>query len=230
MNLLQQILGEELYNQLLELVGEDGIKKYLDMITEESTEAEKEAVVAEIKALLDASKTNEGSTGTTDDGQVDMSLYILKEESDRLIEEAKQSANTVLLNGWMSQDGTVDLEKVTDPDLKAYIQKGMDCVKESLKQSERWIKQGIVIAEALRQGAKDEYDILQFINLDELVLEEDGTIKDIATKISELKKRKPYLFEVGGNNNEGVNPPVNTNTGYKPGMTFADAAELDAQQ
>lgn len=229
MNLLQQILGEELYNRLLELVGEDGIAKYLAMVTEESTDEEKQVVIDEVNALVDDEPTDPPATEEpkTDD-KVDMSLYVLKTESDRLIEEARQSGGASILDGWLA-DGVVDLEKVTDPDLRAYIKREMEWAEDSKKSSENYIKQYSILNEAIKQGAKDEWDVLQFVALDEHQLKEDGTI-DAKPIVDGIKTRKPYLFDTDKVIVEGVNPPTDTSTSVDTNKSFAELAEEDSNQ
>jgi len=238
MNLLQQILGEELYNRLLELVGEDGIAKYLAMVTEESTDEEKQVVIDEVTALVDAEPTDPPATDppatdppATDPpkgDEVDLSLYVLKTESDRLIEEARQSGGGAsILDGWLA-DGVVDLEKVTDPDLRAYIKKEMEWAEDSKKSSENYIKQYSILNEAIKQGAKEEWDVLQFVALDEHQLKEDGTI-DAKPIVEGIKERKPYLFDTELEVIEGVNPATNTSTTVDINKSFAELAEEENQ-
>lgn len=229
MNLLQQILGEELYNRLLELVGEDGIAKYLAMVTEESTDEEKQVVIDEVTTLVDDEPTDPPATEEpkTDD-KVDMSLYVLKTESDRLIEEARQSNGPSVMAGWLA-DGVVDLEKVTDPDLKAYIQKEMEWAEDSKKYSENYIKEYSIMLEAIRQGAFNERELLMYVKLEEHELKEDGTI-DAKPIVAGIKTRKPYLFDTDKVIVEGVNPPTDTSTSVDTNKSFAELAEEDSNQ
>lgn len=78
-----------------------------------------------------------------------------------------------------------------------------DEYKETTTQREQEIKVNSALKLALaKSGTIDEVALKAHLDLDELELEEDGTIKDIDKQLSTLKEEKAYLF--GEKRNSGL--------------------------
>lgn len=78
-----------------------------------------------------------------------------------------------------------------------------DEYKETTTQREQEIKVSSALKLALaKSGTIDEVALKAHLDLDELELEEDGTIKDIDKQLTTLKEEKAYLF--GEQRNTGL--------------------------
>lgn len=64
------------------------------------------------------------------------------------------------------------------------------------KYSKSQLQANVKLAAA--KDANDVNDILYFVNMDELKLNEDGSVEGLDDQLSKLKESKPYLFNASG--------------------------------
>jgi len=77
-----------------------------------------------------------------------------------------------------------------------------------------------ITSEATKEKARNSQDILAFIDRGQLVLEENGKVKGLSTQLTELKKSKPYLFDIAPQQTPGTNPAgTNNNDGENSWMS-----------
>lgn len=83
----------------------------------------------------------------------------------------------------------------------------------------RNIIESAVKFKALQEKAKDAADLMKFIDLNALEIDEDGNIKGVDEAISTLKESKAYLFdlEVQKPSGQPMNPPAGN-----AGNTFSE--------
>jgi hypothetical protein len=128
----------------------------------------------------------------------------------------------VLDEGWLKEDGSVDMEKVVDASLKGYIEGLNQKIADGEKKVTEALINNAISAEAEKAGVISVEDILKFIELSTIKVEE-GKVEGVAEAIATLKKDKPYLFKQDGDNS-GFNPSKpKKSEGYVQGMSFADA-------
>ena len=123
--------------------------------------------------------------------------------------------NLILGDGWLKENGDVDLSKILDEGLKGYIEK----LHKQLDDINQEMLKELIKGEARSQGAVEIDDILRFIDISKIQKE------DIAKSVSTLKKDKGYLFTDA--TNKGFNPSSSKSRAkYRQGMSFSDALDI----
>jgi hypothetical protein len=182
---------------------------------------------------------------------------------DKLTEDQIKQVNTTmeellpeaqvikaLQEGYKAEDGTIVLDKVTDPEVKALIEELQGKVTEATENANT-ANTAAETASTEAKTAKDELtgfkrstamesalttanvvDVKDFLTiyadqLKDLVVTDKG-VDGLDGVIEKAKTEKPYLFkqaDKGGNGGNGsLNPPGKTPAkSYTKGMSFADA-------
>lgn len=122
----------------------------------------------------------------------------------------------VLAEGWLKEDGTVDIEKILDESLKGYI----EGLNKKIADIDQDMLKALIEGEAKSQGMVDITDIVKFVDLS------STTKENVSEVVGNLKKEKGYLFNQKPVN-EGFNPSKQqVKSKYKEGMSFSDAMAL----
>ncbi len=99
-----------------------------------------------------------------------------------------------------------DPNKNYESQIENYKKKAQEA---EVKANQKLIKVAIA-ARAIVEKAKDPADLLKFLDISKLEVEEAGTIKGLDAQIKELKEKKAYLFEIAlPSPPGGVNPAGN---------------------
>ena len=131
---------------------------------------------------------------------------------------AKEEVKTAFVEGWRQEDGSIDLEKVTDPELKEVIESFTTDITTARGDAEtaradatKTIRDFKVKEVVGGYGAVDIEDILKFIDLDKVVLSENGELEGLKELLDNLKKSKPHLFVT-----DNIVPPASGSGGFNP--------------
>lgn len=121
----------------------------------------------------------------------------------------KQELKPTLADGWRRENGSIDLDKVLDTDLRFVLED----LKSKLTLAER--EKDIIKKTYEAKGVIFEYnvvdvdDVLKFIDLSRVGINDEGYAVGVRAQMNELKKNKPYLFKDSGVNHiGGFNPPL----------------------
>ena len=185
-------------------------------------------------SLFKTDEATDGEDGKTDEGTVDDNVDNSEEGVDGeggsatdttvtntdegATDTTKTDTNGVILaEGWLLEDGNVDLEKILDESLKGYI----EGLNKKIADIDQDMLKALIEGEAKSQGMVDITDILKFVDL-------STTTKDnVGEVVSTLKKDKGYLFKQKPVN-DGFNPSKQqVKAKYKEGMSFSDAMSME---
>lgn len=201
----------------MELLGKEGLEKFkaligdkFDAISSLFDKGKEDDTVIDDTTLDETIEDN--GENTEDSTQLEGE----ETESEEELEDEKTEANIVLEEGWLREDGTVDLDKILDEALKGYI----EGLNKKISDIDQQMLIDLIKGEAKSEGALDIEDILKFIDISTISRD---NVKDT---ISSLKKDKGYLFKQKEKGN-GFNPAQNRGKAkYREGMSFGDALDL----
>lgn len=235
---LKELLGSSIFNKLKDMMGakfsniEDMYNEAVG--TEEGTDKEecKDGVVDEGVEDNDTDTSKEEddiedadtdiSEGGTDVEEGEDTHKDIEGEgttSDDNVDEDVDSAedkefDVVLGEGWLREDGSVDLDKVLDGALRGYI----EGLHNKIADIDNQMLIELLKGEAKSQGAVEIDDVLKFIDLSTV---DRGNVAD---SVAKLKESKGYLFKEGS---KGFNPSKNMGKAkYRQGMSFGDAYDM----
>lgn len=231
---LKDLMGLKAFNKLKELLG-DKVSDVEDVLSEECKEGnteeggtDKEEGTSDndegVEGEEDNSEDVDDDTSDVDSGVDDIDTTDKEEDAegnstdedvDVKVEGAEdRELNVILGEGWLREDGTVDLDKVLDEALRGYI----EGLHNKINDIDHQMLIELLKGEAKSQGAVDIEDIVKFVDLSTVSKD------NVADSISKLKKDKGYLFKEGG---KGFNPSVNKGkVKYRQGMSFGDAYDI----
>lgn len=107
-----------------------------------------------------------------------------------------------------------------NPDPKINYESQIEQYKKAALEAEIKANQKLinvaVNARAIIEKAKDPDDLIKFLDITKLEVEDTGKVKGLDEQIKELKEKKPYLFDngasiptsPGGTNPAGGSPPI----------------------
>lgn len=145
-------------------------------------------------------------------------------EDEYVLKTEVEEVTPILGDGWLSEEGVLDVEKILDEQLKAYVVKLNDELKEGESKITTTLITNALKDEANKLGVIDFEDILKFIDIEEIKVE-DGVVVGVEATLKKLKEEKGYLFKQDAQG--GFNPSKgNKATGYVDGMSIEDAYDL----
>lgn len=217
MDKLLKLLGKDAYEMLKSKLG-DAFESFVAMFNtaDDSSDSEtKETEKADVEADVEV-ETEAEAESTEAEAEVETEAEAESTEADVESTEAEVlvSKSDVIL-----ADGTIDLSKITDPQLRQYA---MWANEEHQRLLREVIISYAIRTEATQLGAIDVDDIIKFIDVNTLSVQ-DGVAIGVSDALASLKKQKPYLFK-DVTNSDGFNPAgKNKPTAYVPGMSWDEA-------